>query len=112
MGIQYVIQTHSAELVHQHLFQPQFQLGVPIVIATLAMLVVITEPHLVMTTHSAEVALGLDPGVSSMIVILVTLGVIAKTQYVMTPHSAEVALGLDPGVSSMIVILVTLGVIA
>jgi len=61
---------------HLPLFQPQFQLGVPIMIANLAMLVVITEPHHVMTTHSAEVALGLDLGVPLVIASLVTLVVI------------------------------------
>jgi len=85
---------------HQHLFQPQFQLDVPIVIAILAMLVVITEPHHVMTTHSA--------GVSLVIVILITQYVIVKTQYVMTPHSAEVALGLDPGAPIVIASLAIL----
>merc|ERR1711892_1061232 len=67
------------------------------------MLVVITEPHHVTTTHS--------PGVSFLIVILITQYVIVKTQYVKTTHCANMTLDLDldldPGVSLVIVILIT-----
>merc|ERR1712128_303646 len=93
----------------------------------------ITEPHPVMTTHSAEVALGLDLGVPNLIASLVTLVVIIRFHHVIKTHSAhqfqpqfqlqwewvttdqagwattvQVALGLDLGVPIMIASLAML----
>merc|ERR1712128_209181 len=47
------------------------------------------EPHHVMTTQSAEVALGLDPGVPIMIASLAMLVVMRGFHHVIKTHSAH-----------------------